>query len=393
MADGIITEDALDTDSHIDRMLLRKTTDAADPNATPKQEEAPEVETETPKPAAVVTTTPEPEKVETPAVVVAADDADPLDSVKLGAHARPATTEAFTKVKELARQEIRKLKEELENVRKAPPAAGPDEATQKELEELRNFRESLALEADPTFVERFDKRVATIDDKIYAKLKEAGASEADITKIKELGGVEKLDLDKLAPDPRLRRFIETKLVEKDELQEQRKDAIAKGSETRKQFLEERRKTAEAEGKQQLQERTSEFKRLSSTLDPFKPIPVPKDATPEERKNIEEANIFVTNKLKEVEQLVTGDLSAKRQAELAAGYALAHVFLMERDGLSKKTESLTKQLAEAQEKIKTFQAAGRTLRVDPRPASSATTPKTDLRSADDAMNDFFKGRKD
>lgn len=389
-----ITEDALDTDSHIDRMLLGKTTDAVDPNAAPKPEET-EVETEeTSKPATVATATPEPEKVETPAVVVApAEESDPLDSVKLGAHARPATTEAFTKVKELARQEIRKLREELETVRKAPPTTGPDEATQKELEELRNFRESLALEADPTFVERFDKRVATIDDKIYAKLKEAGASDADITKIKELGGVEKLDLDKLAPDPRLRRFIETKLVEKDELQEQRKEALAKGSETRKQFLEERRKTAEAEGKQQLQERTSEFKRLSSTLDPFKPIPVPKDATPEERKNIEEANTFVTNKLKEVEQLVTGDLSAKRQAELAAGYALAHVFLMERDGLSKKTESLTKQLAEAQEKIKTFQAAGRTLRVDPRPASSATGPKTDLRSADDAMNDFFKNRKD
>lgn len=400
MADQKITEEALDTESHIDRMLLRKTTEAADPNAAPKPDPEPEETETTSTSATVATTTSEPEesksaeKAASSTVVVATTEEDALDSVKLGAHARPATTEAFTKVKELARQEIRKLKEELDTVRKAAPTTtGPDEATVKELEELRNFRESIALEADPTFVERFDKRVVSIDDKIYAKLKDAGASDEDIAKIKEMGGVEKLNLDKLAPDPRLKRFIETKLVEKDEILEQRKEAIAKGSETRKKFLEERRQSSEVESKKQLQERTSEFKRLSTTLDPFKPIPVPKEASPEERKNIEEINTYVTGKLKEVEQMVSGDLTAKTQAELAAGYALAHIFLMERDGLSKKAETLTKQLAEAQEKIKTFQAAGRTLRVDPRPAASATGPKTDLRSADDAMNDYFKNRKD
>jgi hypothetical protein len=380
----VITDDALDTESHIDKMLLGKTTETSVPEG--KESAEPEEESAT---AATTSesTTEEPK----PTAVVVATEEDALDSIKLGAHARPATTEAFTKVKELARQEIRKLREELETVRTSAKPAEPDESTTKELEELRNFRESVALEADPTFVERFDKRLTTIDEKIYSRLKEAGASDADITKIKEFGGVEKLDLDKLAPDPRLRRFIETKLVEKDEVTEQRKEAVAKGSDTRKKFLEERRQSYEQEGKKQTEERTTEFKRLATTLDPFKPIEVPKNASAEERKNIQEINTFVANKLTEVEGMVVKG-SPKLQAELAAGYALAHVFLMERDGLSRKTEQLTKQLAEAQEKIKSFQDAGRTLRVDPRPTAPKTGPRTDLRSADAAMAEFFGDRK-
>lgn len=384
MANDLLTEAHLDTDKFLDQALLGKVTEQTKPEGEPPVE----VDEPAEKPAV------ETPVVETPAAETPAPEStsDVLDSVKLGAHARPATAEAFSKVKELARAELRKREEELATLRKqveeraSTPAQ--DEQTTKELEELRNFRESIALEADPKFVERFDKKLDAVDQKVFAHLKSKGATDENIAQIKEWGGIEKIALEKLTPE--VRRYVEARLTEKEDLREQRTEALSKGAETRQKFLEEQRLQHAQSAKAGSEESAAEYKRLASTLEGFKPIAIPAKASAEEKKTIEEANRYIATKVADAEKLLSND-NPKTRAELAAGYALAHVFLVERDGLSKKADTLQKQLADTQEKLKAYVDAGKTVRTDPRP-TSGTKPKVDLRSADEAMAEFFQGNK-
>lgn len=387
---ALITLDDLDTSKVLDRAFGEGTPEVV--------ENPPEVKDPSKVDEPKTTEVKDPPKVEEQEPEKPDDTADVFDSIKLSPHARPATAESFTRLKDLSRAELRKareeteaLKKQLEEAKATPATVKPDEKVLTELEELRSFREAIALEADPTFKERFDNRLTAIDDKIFSRLKSAGASDEDIAKIKELGGVEKVDIDKLAVTPGLRRFIEARLAEKEDVLEERKQALSRGAETRKKFLQEQEQAAKQQSTKFVSESTGEFEKLIGELDAFKAIVPPKDATEEQRKTIEEANKYVATKIADARKLVGTD-SPKTRAELAAGYALAHVFLTERDGLAKKVDALTKQLEQAEGKAKAALNAGRTVRVNP--ASSVTPPPKqglDLRPANEAMDAFFKNR--
>lgn len=384
---GLITEDQLDTGSYLDKVLLGKEVEEPE---TPKVEE-PE------KPEEPKVEEPETPKAEEKPEEPAKPEEDVFDSIKLSPHARPSTAESFTKVKELARAEVSKVRQEVEQLRsqleeakRTPGTVAPDEKVLKELEELRNFRESVALEGDPVFKERFDTKLEEIDGQIYDRLKQAGATDADIEKIKQLGGVEALDLEKLAPDPRLRRFVETRLAKKDEIREERTQAVSRGAETRKKFLQEQTESQKKATQKLVEESTAEFDRLAKELDGFKTIEVPKEATPEQKATIENANRYIASKIEDARKLLGTD-NPKTRGELAAGYALAHVFLTERDGLAKQVAQLRKQLAEADKRVRAAIGAGKTVRTDTARSSAPAKPAVDLRPAGEALDAHFKGK--
>src|SRR6185436_6579366 len=89
----------------------------------------------------------------------AAAKKDDLDAVELPPYTKPKTAESFAKVKTIARQKIAAIEKEREELKakmveleKTAKDGLPAEA-KKELEELREFRAKVDVEADPKFKE------------------------------------------------------------------------------------------------------------------------------------------------------------------------------------------------------------------------------------------------
>lgn len=323
---------------------------------------------------------------------------DPLDTVQLGPHARPATAESFAKLKQIARDEVKRREEQIAELqRKAAEieeklklAPAPEALT--ELEDLRRWRESVAVEADPVFARKFDEPIAKIDEAIFSKLKEHGATDEIIAEIKKLGGIENVDIEGLTKDPRIRRFIEAKIVQKEELIEQRKQAASAGQENRQKWLAEERARRQSEEANAATQRAALFDGMVSRFDSFRPLDVPKDADEATRRQIEAANKYVADQIATARSLVSMELGPQQQAELAIGFALAHLYQSEKEGLVREVTAKDKQIADLQKKIDAFEAASRTLRTE---RTVVTPPKpvtTELKSADEAMDEHFRNRR-
>jgi hypothetical protein len=173
--------------------------------------------------------------------------ADEFDAIELPPHTKPKTGEAFGTVKALARQRIAAIQKERDELKEKLDAADKlskdlPEDTKKELEELRKFRQQMDVEADPTFKE-YDTKSASNLEAIYSKLTDNKFNKDAIDKIKELGGPANVDWDKLAADgritPGLKRFIDGKLFENDDLVEKKKQAIDAAKKNAAEFLKKR----------------------------------------------------------------------------------------------------------------------------------------------------------
>lgn len=326
---------------------------------------------------------------------------DELDAVTVPPHTKPKTGEAFEAVKKIAREKITKLetqaatlaseKKALEE-KLAGVANGMTPEQKAEVEELRTFRKKLDVESDPEF-KTFDARVTANTETIYSKLLAVGVPKENIDKIKSLGGPDGVNwepiLEKLPSVTR--RLVESKLVENDELSEQKKAAIEKAKANVDEFLKTRatqtdtqRKTLQDRAEKQLTQWRTEMAWL-------KPKAVDPKATAEQKAETEAFNAVVKESEEYMKEAI-GDDSPEMRATLAlAGPELLKV-KHEYGSYMKTTEAqivkLTADLTSANALLEKVKKAS-TSRLRESPAGGAPAKMKGLleESASDALDRY------
>lgn len=257
----------------------------------------------------------------------AAKTTEEFEKVELPPHAKPATTESFAKVKMLAKQQITKLTVELQDREKQISELKSKQVeagklapeVEKELTELRNFRLSVDVEANPEFKE-YDATVTANEEAILKKLKEVDVSENSIEKIKKLG-VANVDWEPVLKElpPIARRFIETKLVANEDARAEKESAIAEAKKNAAEYLKsvEEKSGRSAEARKAATE--NHFKEISSKVEWFKKIEPPAGVSEDDKKKILAHNEFIDGLNKEVAEAIADD-SPEMRAILTLGYA-------------------------------------------------------------------------
>ena len=248
-----------------------------------------------------------------------------FDSVELPPYSKPKSVEAFAKVKELARadlkvkeEEIARLKAEIGQRDEKLKGVLPPEAA-KELEELRKLRRSMDIESDTEFKAQFDQKITANSNAIMTRLQQAGMSEKQLEQIKKLGGPENVDWEDILPrlPAPTRRFVETKLVANEDLRGERQLAVEQARKDPNSF---ERQQVEARSKVLFDTANHYLSGLPWTA----PQAVPANAKPEDKTRIESDNAFA----KETQDRIAASLkeySPARFAELAVGTAMAYKF--------------------------------------------------------------------
>jgi hypothetical protein len=335
---------------------------------------------------------------------------DVLDSVELPPQAKARSGEAFAKVKELARQEIKKrdeqitgqtdklskIESDLAAARKeleSRPAVDP--AVEKELTDLRNWRKQIDVEADPKWSE-FDTRANRNREAIISKLVEHGMPESRVAEVKRLNF--EINWDDILPKlpSQARRFIESKLVENESLGLDKEEAIKTAKGKADEFLKERSSSEETRVKQAIQEEQKVVDHFLGQLDWIKKQEVKADAPAEQKAQIESANKFVEESNGRLKQLM-GDRSPNTRAQMIVGTLLAYKYKADLDAKEKEVASLKaahdselekiredlKTATEELQRIKKASGAGR----KPSLASTTVKPTNDgiLRPGADALD--------
>lgn len=256
----------------------------------------------------------------------AAAKKEEFEEVPLPPHAKPATTEAFAKVKLMAKQQIVKLTTEKETLEsqvkelqtKQTEAGKIPAEVEKELKDLRDFRLSMDVESSPKF-KAFDKTVELNNLSILAKLKEANISDASIEEIKKHGveGVDWEPILKVLP-PVVRRFVETKLVSNEEARMNKATAITEAKSNLSTFLKEQEQAKGETVEARKSSTETHFKEISGKIAWMKKIDPPKGISEEDKKKIEGHNAFVAQMEDEVKAAMDDD-SPEMRAILTLGY--------------------------------------------------------------------------
>ena len=332
-ADGDVAvdpNDAKDTSEALDALL--QGTDETTAIAAPKAEDAvPKVEDVVPKAEDAVPKVDDVVPKAEPKVDAApAPVKDELDGIELPPHVKPKTVEAWSKLKDTAKRKITELSAAADTAKAEAEAARKERdelkqsslssEEQKELAQLREFRQKIDVEADPSFRE-FDTKISENVAAIYSRLGRSGFSKESIDKIKTLGGPDKVNWeplrDKLTPE--LLRYLDAKLVENEDLGEKKGIAISKAKETSSEFLKSRQTELAKSGSGFKAEVQKEFEALSPKLPWLKSVEIPKDAKPEVRAQLEASNAAVKEIQADIKEAIE-DNSPTMRAVLVAGYA-------------------------------------------------------------------------
>jgi len=318
------SDDFAKTNTALDDLLKSATADKDEPPVEPAAPVPVPDPATPPAPPVLDPAKPGPDPA-TPAAP-AAPEPDEFDKVEMPPHTKPASVTAFATVKQLARERLAAVeKEKAELVSKLTAAeeaakSAPAPETAKELEELRQFRLKYDVEADPSF-KTWDKTVKDNEDLIYAKLKTAGVDAPSLKKIEELGGPSQVDWEAISEKfpVQVKRYIEGKLFENEDLVEKKKLAIEKAKANASEFVRTRQEEIyqNSTGRQTATEK--EFNAMLPKIEWLKVLPVPATAKPEEKARIESNNALSTKVLSDVKEALNDD-SPQMRAILIAGFA-------------------------------------------------------------------------
>jgi hypothetical protein len=164
----------------------------------------------------------------------------------------------------------------------------------KELEELRAFRLKLDVEADPSF-KKFDEQVTANVESIYSKLRAAGVGEESIKKIQELGGPGEVDWDSLSSklNPQLKRYIDGKLFENEDLVEKKKQAIEAAKKNAGEFLKTREQELGKSTEANRKATETEINGMLPQMPWLKEREITANAKPEEKASAESHNKLIS----------------------------------------------------------------------------------------------------
>lgn len=339
---------------------------------------APGVPTVTPPVTPAATPTPDPVK-------------DEFDAVQLPPHTKSEVASSFETLKKTSRERVAAAQKEREElaarVKELEGRPSVDPKLESELKELREFRQKMDVEADPTF-KAYVEEVSANDGLIWNKLKEAGATEEVITKMKAIGTKEldwEVVLEKLPPVAR--RYIENKLAVNEDLNDRRVRAIENAKKNASEFLSERQKQSAQDELAHYAKSEEHFKKVSVQLPWFKLQKPEATATAEQKAAIEEENKFFLTTQDHVTRMLK-DPSPEMRAVAALGYAqmlrlqaeipmLQSEHAAEKKTLEEKITALEAQLKEKEEFIARVKGASRTSLRDggapPNTGAAATQP--------------------
>lgn len=319
------------------------------------------------------------------------------DSPALPQGSSPKASEAFSAIKIKAAQEISARESELEETRKklaeaeAKLSAAPDPAVQKELEDHRQWRAKLDVDADPKFKE-FDKQVAASHEFIYAQLKKSPAITAEvIDQIKKLGGPENVNLDKIfasVQDSTLQRIVESKVADIEMLKFNKEQAISSAKKNIDQYIEEQRKSYAQNVGAHNDATKARFSELTKKLTWFADKSVDSKADEPARKSAETHNKFVADTKQQLDAALQDD-SPEMRAIMLTG--MAQLIYLQRVHESAKAEltATKKELVEAKIQLEKFTGASvsRLRETGARPGGNiAAAPKENWNShAGDALD--------
>lgn len=268
------------------------------------------------------------------------------DTPGLPPGASPKSSEAFSAIKIKAAQEISAREAELEKLRKEKAELEkkvsnpvPPEAL-KELEDHRQWRAKLDVEADPKFKE-YDKKVASAQEFIYAQLSKHSSviTPEVIAEIKKHGGPENVNMTKIldaVKDPSTARLIESKLAEIETTKYDKTKAIEGVKQNLTQYVAEREKAFKASANQHTEITKQHLNPLLSNLEWLKEKPVDAKAADADKKAAEEHNAFITQTKQQLADALADDSPQMRSILLTGMAQLFH--------LQREHESVKKQLA-------------------------------------------------
>jgi hypothetical protein len=331
------------------------------------------------------------------------------DSPGLPPGASHKSAESFAAIKIRAAKEIAAREAELEKLRKEHADAqeklkntAPPESV-KELEELRQWRAKLDIEADPKFKE-FDKTVEQTREFIYSQLSRSPVVTPEIiAEIKKHGGPENVQMDKIfaaIKDPTLQRTVEAKLADIEMVKFSKNKAIESARANVAAYVEERSKSATQALTNHNTATEKHFGELSGNLKWLSDRPVDPKADEATRKGAEEHNAFVATTKQNLAAALKDD-SPEMRAIMLAG--MAQLFYLQRvhDGTIAENEGLKKSLADVTGKYdKLRQGSVSRLRESGAPPGGSTTPaanpsdqfhKTATQSLDDIAKQVMEER--
>jgi hypothetical protein len=305
------------------------------------------------------------------------------DTPGLPPGASPKAGESFSAVKIRAAQEIAAREAELEKLKKENAEllektknAVPPE-TLKELEDHRQWRAKLDVEADPKF-KAFDKTVAETHEFIYAQLKKSPViTDEVIDAIKKHGGPENIQLDKIfaaVKDPVMQRLIEAKIADIEQAKFNKAQAIEAAKKNIGEYVTEREKAAVENATRHNTITEKHFNELTGTLEWYKEKPIDPKAKKEDQEAAQAHNKMVTETRANLAAALKDD-SPEMRAIMLTGMAQLIYLQKVHDGSLKEIEGLKKSLADITAKYdKLRQGSTTRLRESLEiPGNKATTP--------------------
>lgn len=309
----------------------------------------------------------------TPPAPTPTPEPDDFDKVQLPPHTKSEVAQSFDTLKKTSRERVAAVQKERDELTaklkelEGRPAVDPK--LEAELKELREFRQKMDVEADPTFKEFVDE-VNANDDLIWKKLKEAGAADEVLTKMKAIGTKEldwEVVLEKLPPVAR--RYIENKLAVNEDLNDRRIRAIEDAKKNASEFLSERQKQSAQDDLAHYAKAEEHFGKVSVQLPWFKLQKPDATTTPEQKSAMEAENKFFLHVQEQVTTMMK-DTSPEMRAIAALGYAqmlrlqeeipvLQSEHAAEKKTLEEKITALEAQLKEKEDFITRVKGASRT----------------------------------
>lgn len=319
----------------------------------------------------------------------------------LAPNASQKSADAFRDIKVRAVREISALQAKLEEATKqieeikkqSTQPSAEQLAKEKELEEHRQWRAKLDVEADPKYKE-YDKSIESAREFIYAQLKKHPVvSDAVIAEIKKYGGPDKVDMSKLfdaIKDDTTKNLVQSKIASIAEAEYNKQQALAGVKANISQYIQQKTTEAEQATTQRQEAIRKNLSEIWSGLEWTKPIQAAANATPEEKKAAETHNAFVEQTKAQLEEGVKDD-SPKMRATLLTG--IAQLFNLQRvhGALKDAHAALEKEVTELREWKARVKKAG-TSRLNEsnapvngivapaKPANQFTTPAVDALDA-------------
>lgn len=312
---------------------------------------------------------------------------DKYEDIVLPPYTKPKAAEAFATVKNLAREQaaadakiIAELTAEKEKLTEASKAAGKlSPEVEKELEELRAFRAGLDVEADPKFKE-WDVKVNENVDSIYSKLKSAGVADEVITKIKEMGGPGEVEWDSLSDKlpAQVKRYIEGKLFENEDLIERKKRALETAKSKAAEYVKSKAEASVNEVAARRKGVESKVAELSPKIEWLQEKKAAADAKPEDKAAVDAHNKRVVEIRATMNEAIEND-SPEMKGLLILGIAQLQRVNGELEALKASSAAektvLETKLKEVTEKLDKIKKSG-----TPRISTSAPAPGTEVKPA-------------